>query len=414
MSKDIRKPAPNETKGLVPELRFPEFVEDGEWIDSTIEEISSISSGGTPSRSKPQYWNGEIPWVSTTLINYNKIRTANEFITELGLKNSSTKMFPKGTILMAMYGQGKTRGKVAVLDIKAAINQACAAISLKKGMNIEFVFQNLSARYEEIRKISNEGGQKNLSSTLIKKIPFIYPRIESEEQQKIANCLSSLDHLITAETDKLDQLKNHKKGLLQQLFPANGETKPLVRFPEFVGDGEWEEKELSVALDGKSSQIAKNKLEIVDDGFPIYGADGLIGCINSFTQKEDYIAIVKDGSGVGNLFYYEGKSSLLGTLTYLISKNEKNYKIKWLYYLLHTVSFNPFVKGSGIPHIYYKDYSKLLVLIPKDPEEQQKITNCLSSADDLITAQTTKIEALKTHKKGLMQQLFPNINELAI
>ena len=205
----------------VPALRFPEFRDAGEWIASTIEEISSVASGGTPSRAKTEYWNGNIPWVSTTLIDFNKIKDTNELITETGLNNSSAKIFPEGTILMAMYGQGKTRGKVAMLGIKAAINQACAAISLKIGINKEFVFQNLASRYDEIRDISNKGGQENLSAALIKKIPFSYPDDERGcEQQKIADCLSSIDELITAQAQKIEDLKAHKKGLMQQLFPA--------------------------------------------------------------------------------------------------------------------------------------------------------------------------------------------------
>lgn len=207
----------------IPKLRFPEFQNSPEWNASSIEEIAIISSGGTPSRVKDEYWNGDIPWVSTTLIDFNHIKSAKEFITESGLSNSSTKIFPKNTILMAMYGQGKTRGRVAVLEIDAAINQACAAITLKNGMSTQFVFQNLSARYEEIRKISNSGGQENLSGELIKKIPFSYPDITSGEQQSIADFLTSIDNLITTQTQKLESLRLHKKGLMQQLFPIISE-----------------------------------------------------------------------------------------------------------------------------------------------------------------------------------------------
>ena len=108
----------------VPKLRFKEFEDSGEWEKNTMEEICKITSGGTPSRTVNDYWNGEIPWISTTLIDFNTINAANEYITEAGLQNSSAKIFPKNTILMAMYGQGKTRGKVAILGIEAATNQA--------------------------------------------------------------------------------------------------------------------------------------------------------------------------------------------------------------------------------------------------------------------------------------------------
>ncbi|UWQ11025.1 restriction endonuclease subunit S [Aliiroseovarius crassostreae] len=207
-----------------PRFRFPEFCDAGDWLTADLEQVASVSSGGTPSRGNPKYWGGDIPWVSTTLIDFNTITTANEFITKIGLEESSAKFFEKNTILMAMYGQGKTRGKVALLGIDAAINQACAAITVNKDMNADFVFQNLCSRYDEIRSISNQGGQENLSGAIVKKIPLSYPDPKSREQQKIADCLTSIDDLITAEVEKLTALKYHKKGLMQQLFPASNEV----------------------------------------------------------------------------------------------------------------------------------------------------------------------------------------------
>ncbi len=208
-------PAEGET---VPKLRFQEFEDSGEWEVKSLGEICKITSGGTPSRTNTDYWNGEIPWISTTLIDFNTINAANEYITEAGLQNSSAKIFPKDTILMAMYGQGKTRGKVAILGIEAATNQACAAILLKDGYNTNFVFQNLAGRYDEIRELSNQGGQENLSGGLIETIPISIP-VNPQEQQKIAACLSSLDALISAQRRKVEALKVHKKGLMQGLFP---------------------------------------------------------------------------------------------------------------------------------------------------------------------------------------------------
>jgi type I restriction enzyme, S subunit len=231
----------------VPKLRFPEFKDALEWINTSLGKISTITSGGTPSRSRQDFWNGKIPWVTTTLINFNIIETANEYISEAGLKESSTKIFPKDTILMAMYGQGKTRGKVAILGLDAATNQACAAVLLQKKLNTKFVFQNLARRYDEIRDLSNQGGQENLSAGLIKKIPFSYPEIV--EQQKIADCLSCLDELITAQAQKLESLEVHKKGIMQQLFPSDGETIPKLRFPEFQDALEWEVKLLGNICD---------------------------------------------------------------------------------------------------------------------------------------------------------------------
>ncbi|PTB90737.1 restriction endonuclease subunit S, partial [Marinobacter sp. Z-F4-2] len=113
------------------------MVPDG-WKLSTIEEISNVSSGGTPSRKNDAYWNGTIPWVTTAEVKFKVIEDTSEKITEEGLANSSAKLFPVDTILMAMYGQGKTRGQVAKLGIKASTNQACAAIVLHPGYEVEY------------------------------------------------------------------------------------------------------------------------------------------------------------------------------------------------------------------------------------------------------------------------------------
>lgn len=203
-----------------PRLRFREFRNAVEWVSDSLGNIFETTSGGTPSRTEKAYWNGDIPWVTTSLVDFNVIVSAEEFLTAEGLKNSSAKLFPKGTVLMAMYGQGKTRGKVALLNIKAATNQACAAILPRKEVDPYFVFLNLAGRYEEIREMSNSGGQENLSQGLIREIQFAFPP-DNKEQRKITACLSSLDALITAETQKLEAFQTHKKGLLQQLFPSS-------------------------------------------------------------------------------------------------------------------------------------------------------------------------------------------------
>jgi len=138
--------------------------------ETTLGKIAKIVSGGTPSRAKPEYWGGDVPWVKTASINYQTILSGDEYLTQEGLKSSSTRMIPKGTILMAMYGQGKTRGQVGRLGIEAAINQACAALLLKDGVNRDFVYCQLVFQYSNIRNLSNSGNQDNLNASLIRSI----------------------------------------------------------------------------------------------------------------------------------------------------------------------------------------------------------------------------------------------------
>jgi type I restriction enzyme S subunit len=207
----------------LPQLRFLEFRNAGKWNLTSLGKVSNITSGGTPNRSNKEFWNGKIPWVTTSLIDFNTIEKSDQYISESGLKGSSAKLFPENTILMAMYGQGKTRGKVAILGIEATTNQACAAILLGKILNKNFLFHNLAGRYDEIRELSNRGGQENLSAGLIEQIPISYP-VDKNEQKKIADCLNSVDELIALQAQKIDALKLHKKGLMQQLFPSLEET----------------------------------------------------------------------------------------------------------------------------------------------------------------------------------------------
>jgi type I restriction enzyme S subunit len=202
-----------------PRYRFPAFRDGPDWVEAQLGDVFETMTGGTPDRGKKEYWNGSIPWITTSLLDFNVITQAEEFITESGLENSSAKIFPKGTVLVALYGQGKTRGKVGVLGIDAATNQACGAIMPGSHIDPLFTFANLSGRYEELRALSNSGGQENLSQGLVRSLPFRYPK-DPEEQIGIVGCLSSLDAQIAAESETIDALNVHKKGLMQQLFPA--------------------------------------------------------------------------------------------------------------------------------------------------------------------------------------------------
>jgi type I restriction enzyme S subunit len=185
---------------------------------------------------------------------------------------------------------------------------------------------------------------------------------------------------------------------------------PEIRFPEFKNEGEWDKMTIEDIAISESSSMALNKLELKSQGYPVYGADSIVGYIDEFQQNEKYISIVKDGSGVGRLNLCQRQSSILGTLACIKSKNEKQYHLDWIYYLLNKVDFTVYVKGAGIPHIYFSDFKKENVPVPK-PKEQQKIASCLSSLDEVIAAHSQKLELLKDHKKGLMQNLFPQEGE---
>lgn len=188
-----------------------------DWNVQNLGDFSSVSSGGTPNRGIAEYWNGKIPWLTTTQISFGVINSAKEFITEEGLKNSATKVYEAGTLLMAMYGQGKTRGTVSIMGISAAINQACAAISIPNSISKLFIFYNLSSRYHEIRELSNTGNQENLNSSLIRNISIALPPTIAEQKQ-IARALSDIDALIEALEGAIGKKHQIKKGAMQELL----------------------------------------------------------------------------------------------------------------------------------------------------------------------------------------------------
>lgn len=230
------------------------------WHRSTLGEIARISSGGTPDRSEPAYWGGAVPWVTTGEIQFNTITDTDERITEAGLKNSSAKLFPPGTLLMAMYGQGKTRGQVAKLGIEAATNQACAAILLNGQHDPDFYFQLLSSQYEAIRELGNAGTQQNLSGGILKELPVPVPPVA--EQRRIARILSMWDQaiataerLVAASQTEKDVLANALlSGRRRLIQHQRWEPRPLssmVSESRVLGSGGDTAKKLTVKLYGR-------------------------------------------------------------------------------------------------------------------------------------------------------------------
>ncbi|HPF52308.1 MAG TPA: restriction endonuclease subunit S [Draconibacterium sp.] len=188
-----------------------------EWEVFCIDELADLKSGGTPNRGESSFWNGGIPWVKTGEINYSIITDTEEYITEKGLNSSSAFLFPRGTILMALYGQGKTRGRVAILDIEAASNQACLGFLNIREVIASYLYLSLCYNYEKLRDLSNDGSQQNLSATLIKDFLLGIP-LDEKEQDRITEILEQQDKLIDSEQTNLNKLQMLKQGLMQDLL----------------------------------------------------------------------------------------------------------------------------------------------------------------------------------------------------
>ena len=183
------------------------------WELALLGDHFSVVSGGTPSRRVPEFWaDGVIPWVKTTEIDYRPIQKTEECITQAGLDHSAAKLLPPGTLLLAMYGQGVTRGKVAVLEVEATCNQACAAISPRDNrVDSRYLYHFLSSRYESIRQLAHGGQQQNLNLEIVRSLPLVFPA-SGDSQREIVTILDAVDR-------KVD-LHHRKRGVLEQLFKA--------------------------------------------------------------------------------------------------------------------------------------------------------------------------------------------------
>ena len=199
-----------------PELRFPGFTDA--WEQRKLGEVSEIVTGGTPSKAIKEYWEPhEIPWMSSGEINKRRLYSTDNMISIEGFNNSSAKWIKEKSVLVALAGQGKTRGMVAINYIPLTTNQSLAALEPFSILNYEFLFQSLFLMYDELREISSgDGTRGGLNKELLSNILLFVPSLG--EQKCIALLLEQFDSLISLHQRKLDHLKELKKGLLQQMF----------------------------------------------------------------------------------------------------------------------------------------------------------------------------------------------------
>ncbi|MNK34418.1 EcoKI restriction-modification system protein HsdS [compost metagenome] len=422
---------------LVPKVRFSEFKANEEWEDKSIGDFAKVTAGGTPDSTNANYWNGEIPWMNSGELNLKRVYAVSNKITQLGLKESSTRIIPKNCVLIGLAGQGKTRGTAAINYIELCTNQSIASIHPNPvSFNSEFLYHKIDSIYDELRLLSTgEGGRGGLNLQIIKSLKIALPSIK--EQKKIADCLFSLDDLITVETEKLGALREHKRGLMQNLFPAEGEKVPKLRFPEFKGNGDWEEKKLGTFMTYfkgfafKSIDYSKNGVRIVrvsdlgknqikDNNDKIFIETKNLYEVYKILRGDIIITTVGSKpelveSAVGRpIFVKEPIEALLNQNLLILRPIDDNYLSYFIYCQLLKDEYSVHIKdiqrgNANQSNITVKDLLEFRTLLPFQ-KEQQKIANCLSSLDEQIDIQIQKIEDLKLHKKGLMQQLFPTIN----
>ena len=413
-------------KELVPELRFPEFRKNGEWEEKKLGEVATFLKGKGISKSDIVE-NGDLP-----CIRYGELYTQyNETISAI---KSYTNLKVTGLVLskandVIIPASGETQIDIAisscVLERGIALGGDLNIIRTKiNGVFLSYYLNN--AKRIDIARMAQGISVVHLYPNQLKILKINFP--ESNEQQKIASCLSSLDDLIAAHNDKLEALKNHKKGLMQNLFPhtSTGSKKkvPNYRFSEFAKDGEWGKKELS-ELGDLINGLTYSPKDVRDKGLLVLRSsniqNGLIDfddCVfvrrdikgANLSESDDILICIRNGSkrliGKNALISKEIPFATHGAFMSVFRAKYPDF----IFQLFQSEAYNNQVKadlGATINSINGKNFLKYEFLVPRNSQEQQKIASCLSSLDELITVQSEKIEQLKQHKKGFMQGLFP-------
>ena len=372
---------------VIPQIRFSGFTDT--WEQHKLGDHSEIVAGGTPNTGHPEYWNPkEIPWMSSGEINNKVIYSTDNMISKIGFSNSSAKWVKEKSVLIALAGQGKTRGTVAISEIPLTTNQSIAAIQPDSFLYYKFLFQNLEERYNELREVSSgDGTRGGLNKQIISDLEVLAPEIQ--EQIKIGDFLCGIDTLITLHQRKYDKLTKVKKAMLEKMFPENGSPYPEIRFKGFTDA--WEQRELgdTVQITMGQSPDGSTYSDVPSDYILVQGnADLQNGWVSprvwtsQMTKKADAGDLIMSVRAPAGAMGKTAYNAVIGRGVAAIKGNE------FIYQLLEKMDSDGYWKalscGSTFESLNSDNIKNADVLIP-DVAEQEKIGEYFLAIDRLIT-----------------------------
>ena len=369
-------------KVYVPNLRFPEF--QGEWKEERLADIAYLYKGTGISKDQLSD-DGEPCILYGELYTKYKSETIREVISKTNIDN--TKLVKSKANDVIIPCSGETAEDIAtarcVLNGNILLGGDLNIIRLH-GYDGAFMSYQLNGRRKyDIAKVAQGVSVVHLYGEHLKGVKIINPCLE--EQKKIASLLALLDERITTQNKIIDKLQSLIKGIAQRIVRYN---KPNIR--------------LSDCLECSSSTLQES--DVCEHGiYPVYGANGIVGYIDSYNTEGEAVYIIKDGSGVGTVSYVKGKCSATGTLNTLQTKD--GYSLQYLYYMLKVFNFEPYKTGMAIPHIYFKDYGKAKVFCPSYTEQLQ-YARLLSAIDDKLSIELNILTELSLQKQYLLRQMF--------
>lgn len=374
-----------------------------DWCYGKFEDVmTGFSSGQTPSRAKPEYYKGNIPWITSSELDYNIIKDTSEKITPEAVRNTNLKMIPKGTFLFAITGleaEG-TRGSCAITGIPATTNQSCMALYPKKGvLTTEYLFhfyvgygKRLALKYcQGTKQQSYIGGTARF-------LPIVFPPT-IEEQSAIVQVLSDIDSLIRFLDKLVKKKKNIKQGTMQELLTGK------KRLPGF--NREWTVKNLGEIADIKTGK-KNNKDKAKDGEYPFFVRSQTVERINSYSFDGEAILVPGEG-GIGNIFHYIKGRFDYHQRVYKISGFDEDVSGKFIYFYM-IQNFNKQAAKSSVKatvdSLRLPAFQNFESNIPKSKVEQSAIAQILSDMDAEIEELEHEKEKYKQLKIGMMQQLL--------
>jgi len=372
----------NDNKVLnVPHLRFPEF--SGEWKKHSLGEIGETIIGLTYKPSDVVDNNGIIVFRSSNIkngmIDYSDLVRVNKHIKDKIITKEND------ILVCARNGSQRLIGKNAIIKQEDANNTFGAFMMVYRANDNPFILPLLSTKKYFSQVGENLGARINqITTSDFNGFEFYFPENHAE-RTKIAELFRLLDERIATQNKIIYKLKSLIRGIAQNMVHRG---KPNVR--------------LSDCMICNSSTLQES--EVLESGtYPVYGANGIVGYLDCYATLNEAIYIIKDGSGVGTVFYVAGKCSAAGTLNTLQAK--EGYSLQYLYYLLTVFNFEPYKTGMAIPHIYFKDYGKAKVFCPSH-SEQFKYTKLLSTIDSKLLAEQNALVNYNLQKQYLLRQMF--------
>jgi type I restriction enzyme, S subunit len=410
----------SQSKKLIPRRRFKAFEDREVWsILKQLNEYAEILTGGTPSTQIKDFWMPkEVPWMSSGEINKKRIFSTDNMISQKGFDSSSARWIKEKSILIALAGQGKTRGKVAINELQITTNQSIAAVVPNEKLDSEFLFQNLGMRYEELRSISSgDGSRGGLNKKIISELHVTIPNID--EQKIIGIFFQKLDNLINTQQKKLEKAKTLKSAYLTEIFPNEGELKPKQRFIKFNDD--WKVfliKELGdihtgntpstadkinwsvgekghvwvTPTDIKSLLISDSERYLTDIGWEkarkIPENSILITSIASIGKNSINTVPVAFNQQINAIIPYKNNAY------FILSSMEKEKK-----------RFSQLAGHTSMAIINKSEFENFTLIVPTE-QEQTKIGNFFKLLDDKIALEQKKLDKLKNIKQAYLNEMF--------